>query len=320
MPNRARDAGAFQALVRALGGDLYAGGRRALVPAPGHSAADRSVSLLLRHGRVVVHGFGGAGWREVLDDLRDRGWIDAENRLLGGGAPQLCGASTAEPTQAERVAAAQRLWDAAGAISDGSAAALYGALRGVDLALDTAGALRAMAAAPAAVYRDAGPRRPALIAAVHTAPGTLTAVEVTYLDHSGRRSASARPPRKVVGVLPAGSAVRLSPVGSDMVVAEGVFTTLSAMRRFALSGWALLSTSNLRRWTPPPDVRRLVIAGDRGPDGERSALALRAASLGLGVRAEVALPPEGFGDWNDLDRKEDERKGGLGRPVRGGGP
>jgi len=34
-------------IVRVLGGDLYDGGRRANVPAPKHSRADRSVSLLL---------------------------------------------------------------------------------------------------------------------------------------------------------------------------------------------------------------------------------------------------------------------------------
>jgi hypothetical protein len=112
----------------------------------------------------------------------------------------------------------------------------------------------------------------------------------------------------------------LSTAAAEMVVGEGLFTTLSAMRRFALPGWALLSTSNLRRWTPPSGVERLLIAGDRGPDGERSALALCSASRARGVCAEIALPPVGFGDWNDLDRTEDEGKGGLGRPVRGGGP
>ena len=35
-------------IVQALGGDLYDRGLRANIPAPGHSAADRSVSLLLR--------------------------------------------------------------------------------------------------------------------------------------------------------------------------------------------------------------------------------------------------------------------------------
>ncbi len=48
----------LRAIVRALGGELYDGGRRANIPAPGHSAGDRSVSLLLQGDRMVVHTFG----------------------------------------------------------------------------------------------------------------------------------------------------------------------------------------------------------------------------------------------------------------------
>ena len=111
-------------------------------------------------------------------------------------------------------------------------------------------------------------------------------------------------------MLPAGSAVRLSAAAEAMVVGEGVFTALSAMRRFGLPGWALLSTSNLRRWAAPACVRRVVVAGDRGRDGERSAAVLRAALVRCGVAASVVLPPAGYGDWNDLEQEEAGRKGG----------
>ena len=43
-------------LARAFGGEAYDGGRRALIPAPGHGAADRSVSLRLAEGRVLAEG------------------------------------------------------------------------------------------------------------------------------------------------------------------------------------------------------------------------------------------------------------------------
>jgi hypothetical protein len=306
-------------LARALGGEVYAGGRRATVPAPGHTAADRSVSLRVVGDRLLVHSFGAADWREVLDDLRARGWIDGENRLLDGGAP-VAAQPAPDPTGAERIAAAMRLWEEARPIRDRDPAARYARRRGVDLALDAAGALRSHALAPASVYRWRGPRRPALLAAVRDAGGALTAVEVTYLDAQGRRCALARPARKAVGVLPPGSAVRFTPAAAEMLVAEGIFTTLSAMRRFALPGWALLSTGNLRGWRAPEGVTRVLIAGDRGADGERSAFALRRALRSAGVAAEVALPPAGHGDWNDLDQEEAERKGRFGRPARRGGP
>ncbi|MEW5683650.1 MAG: toprim domain-containing protein [Pseudomonadota bacterium] len=314
MTSKIRSGGTLAALVCAYGGDLYAGGRRALVPAPGHSPQDRSVSLLLQDGRVIAHGFGGADWREVLDDLRDRGWIDGENRLLEGGVPLPEGGfRAAAPTRAERTPAAVRLWREGGPIRAGSPAALYAAARGVDLALADGDALRAHAAAPAFAYADRGPRRPALLAAVCDPTGALTAVEITYLDGLGRRRAAGRLSRKTIGAVPAGSAVRLAGPGPAMLVGEGVFTTLSAMRRFAVPGWALLSTGNLRRWRPPPGVRHVLIAGDRGADGERSAAVLQAALSETGVFAEVALPPAGYGDWNDLDQEKAE-EGRTGAP------
>jgi len=72
----------LQTIVQTLGCDLYDRGRRANIPAPGHSAADRSVSLLLEGDRVVVHTFGGGDWREVLDHLRALNLIDAANAPL----------------------------------------------------------------------------------------------------------------------------------------------------------------------------------------------------------------------------------------------
>ncbi|WP_293356267.1 toprim domain-containing protein [Phenylobacterium sp.] len=299
-------------LARALGGDVYAGGRRALAPAPGHGATDRSVSLVLIDGRVVVHSFGAADWREVLDDLRARGWIDGDNRLLGGG-----GVSARPPrperSRAERERIALALWEAAVSVAPDGPAAAYGRSRGVDLCALRLSGLRAHGAVPTQVYADRGLRLAGLLAGVRDADGAITAVEVTYLDARGERSRLARPPRKVVGSIPAGAAVRLVPRAAEMLVAEGVFTTLSAMARFGLPGWALLSTSNLRRWSAPQGVRRVLIAGDRGPDGERSAGILCARLRNAGVLAEVVLPPVGAGDWNDLARREDE-EGRRGAP------
>ena len=63
-----------------------------------------------------------------------------------------------------------------------------------------------------------------------------------------------------------------------MLVGEGFFTTLSASECFALPGWALMSTRNLRGWSPPEGVRSVLIAADRGKDGEASAEAPSASA------------------------------------------
>src|ERR1700744_1321468 len=100
-------------IVDALGGDLYDGGRRASIPGPKHSAKDRSVSLLLQGGRVVVNTFGRTLWTEVLDDLRERGLIDRDRVVIDApGVPVTGRPSAPAPTDVERLQAARRLWDA----------------------------------------------------------------------------------------------------------------------------------------------------------------------------------------------------------------
>jgi len=141
-------------------------------------------------------------------------------------------------------------------------------------------------------------------------------VELTYLDPSGRRATGMRFPRKTVGLVPPSSAVRLDAPGSELLVGEGVFTTLSASERFGLPAWALLSTRNLRSWRAPGGVRHVLIAADRGEDGARSAELLAARLRRDGVRATVRPPPAPYGDWNDWAQARGDVSGGKGRAER----
>lgn len=296
----------LHAIVAALGGDLYQGGLCANVPAPGHSADDRSVSLLHADGRVIIHGFGAAGWREVRDDLRRRGFIDADGRLTGAGS---AGPSTPGPDRRVRTETARRLWASGLPLTDGDPAALHLRRRAV-AGGHRAHGMRFHRAVPIAVYREGGPARSALVARISDAEDRLTAVEVTYLEPNGLAAAGLRLPRKTVGVVPAGAAVRLSPVAQEMLVGEGVLTVLSAMERFRLPGWALMSANNLSRWRPPDEVRRVLIAADRGPAGEGAAVRLYRRLGALGLEARIRLPDPPFGDWNEAARavrKREER-------------
>jgi hypothetical protein len=305
----------LQTIVQTLGGDLYDRGRRANIPAPGHSRHDRSVSLLLEGDRIVVHTFGGGDWREVLDHLRDLNLIDAANAPLSVAAAE-AGPAPDPATRLERQAAALRLWEAGRAIL-GTSSERYCRVRGLAGPLPGPEVLRHNAETPVSAYREAGYGRPALLAAIHTAEGTLTAVEVTYLTARGRRATDLRLSRKTVGSAPAGCAIRLDEIAEDMLVGEGVFTTRSASEWFGLPGWALGSTRNLRVWRPPAGVRSVLIAADRGKDGEASAERLRAGLVHDGMAATVALPPEPYGDWNEWsmavgpgrDREERGRDG-----------
>lgn len=292
----------LRAIVAALGGDLYQNGTRANVPAPGHSAADRSVSLMLSEGRVVVHGFGGADWKAARDWLRECGLIDAHGRPAGNSVYR---APTAfRPDRARRVDTARRLWDEAAPLGPHDAATRHLARRRVK---PPAMGLRFHPAAPLSVFAPASTCRPALVARIDDGDGRLTAVELVYLEANGLRAVGLRLSRKTVGAVPAGSAVRLHAIGPTLAVGEGVMTVLSAGRRFGAPAWALLSVTNMARWRPPPGVRRLLVAADRGAAGEAAACRLRAAALAMGVEAEVRLPPAPFGDWNAADGGEEGR-------------
>ncbi|MCR5879448.1 toprim domain-containing protein [Phenylobacterium sp. J367] len=306
--------------MRALGGDLWAGGRRANVPGPGHGPEDRSVSLLVSGGRVIIHCFAGDDWRDVRADLAARGLTDAEGRLPGADR-----AAAAQPSRRARVAAARALWDEGRALA-GTLSERHLAQRGVGAPIE---GLRHHPAVPAAVYASAGPRRPALLAAIRAPDGALVGLELTYLAADAGRARLAIP-RKTVGLCPAGAAVRLAPAGERLLVGEGVFTCLSAARRFGWPAWALLSTRNLRGWRAPAGVRSVLIAADRGADGEASAQALAVGLRAQGVDVLVRFPPAPFGDWNEASAagavagREDGGRAGSGgrggREVRAAGP
>lgn len=165
----------LHAIVSALGGELYAGGARANVPAPGHSRTDRSVSLLLSGDRLVIHSFGAASWRAVRDHLHAAGLIDRDGRLLAGpGAGAGRDVPDPRPDRAARRAAARRLWAEAGPLTPASLSRRHLVLRGVRTDPATLAGLRHHGAAPLGVYRASGPARPALLAAITAPSGRLT--------------------------------------------------------------------------------------------------------------------------------------------------
>lgn len=287
-------------IVRRLGGELYDGARRALVPGPGHGPRDRSVSLFATGGRILVHSFAGDDWRAVRDHISARGVSLSDRSRLEAGPTREGHA----PSRPERLAIAAELWDTARPVA-GSLAEAHARARAIGRSLPEV--LRFHPAAPSAIYARAGRRRPALLAAIRDMDGVFCGVEVTYLTADG---GGAFVRRKTVGGRPAGAAVRLDPAGEMMAVGEGVFTCLSASEALSLPVWALLAVGNLRAWTPPPGVRRVVIAADRGAAGEAGARVLQARLRTLGIASAICRPPAPHLDWNDAARARAGEGGG----------
>jgi phage/plasmid primase-like uncharacterized protein len=291
-------------IVAALGGVLLDGGRRALIPGPGHSKHDRSVSLLLGDdGRIIVHCFSPRDdWRAVRDALADAGLLDdgfndvssSPVRWAQSESERRC--TVVQPAKEDRVARARRFWCESVAL-DGSVAERYLRHRGIPDRLASANALRCH---PRMTSLDDRKRRPALISAILDATGDVQGVEVTLLTETGAAKALVRTPRRVIGRL-MGGAVRLYEAADAMIVAEGVETALSAAEAHNLPAWAALSGANLARFAPPSVVRRLLVASD-ADDAGRAAAAMLFDRLGAALTVEIVVPPEGFNDWNDWAR------------------
>lgn len=293
-------------ITASLGGRWH--GSYGMVRCPAHD--DRTPSLSIRDGeagRLLVHCHAGCEGAAVLRLLRDRGLLADDDRSRH---PVPTPIVTAAEEEAERTAAAEAIWKAAGPI-EGTPAAAYLLARGI--ALQAPPTLRY---APQLRY-DRDTALPALIAAVQAPDRRVTAVQRIWIDPCGDRKASVPAPKKTLGPI-RGSAVRLAPAAETLALVEGVEDGLSLMQMTGQSAWALLGTSNFRNFVPPEGVRTLVLAPDADGAGDRAVSEAAARFAMMGLRVLHLRPPEGQ-DWCDTLADFEERAaigqydGGLSR-------
>ena len=139
----------LERIVASVGGVVFDGGRRALIPGPGHSAHDRSVSLLIgEDGRLIVHCFSHRDdWRAVRAALKARGLLEdapvgaEETQWAARRAGSRKAGIVVQPTQEERVARARRLWSESRPVA-GTLAERYLRLRRISRDITSSDALR----------------------------------------------------------------------------------------------------------------------------------------------------------------------------------
>jgi putative DNA primase/helicase len=88
----------------------------------------------------------------------------------------------------------------------------------------------------------------------------------------------------------------------ELVLAEGVETTLSAMELFDLPGWSAVSAGGLRTIELPPEVRRILIAVDHDDNGCSQRNSVEAAQRweAEGRAVHSRLPKISGADFNDV--------------------
>ncbi|MGX5801427.1 toprim domain-containing protein [Bradyrhizobium sp. Arg314] len=133
------------------------------------------------------------------------------------------------------------------------------------------------------------------------AQGETAVLHRTYLDKFGGK-ADVPSPRKMLGTMPNGAAVRLMPHGDTLGIAEGIETALSASILYNMPVWAALTANLLEEWSPPANVETVFIFADNDASstGQAAAYALAKRLKAKGISAFVELPLTIGEDWNDV--------------------
>ena len=143
---------------------------------------------------------------------------------------------------------------------------------------------------------------PAMVAAVTDPAGTMTGAHRTWIDPGGFSEARLgrapiETPRRAMGDL-LGNAVRFGR-GSDVAAAgEGIETVLSVRSVLpAMPSMAALSAGHLSAILFPLSLRRLYIARDNDPAGDRAMTALIERASAIGIETVVLTPR--LADFNE---------------------
>lgn len=304
-------------IAQILGGDVQANG--AIVPAPGHSPKDRSLSISLsptaRDGFVVYCHSPGADPLACKDYVRQK--LGLGPWRPSSQAPEMSrGFRTAAPppdhmpTSAvdldseRRKRRATALWQEARE-PRGTPVDRYLLTRCIELPADIAG--------PVLRFHNACPWRgddgvilhvPAMIAAMRSiVTDELTGIHRTALTRDGVKIG-----RRMLGIA-AGAAIKLDAddaVTHGLTIGEGIETTQAARQLGLKPAWALGSVGGIAGFPVLAGIECLTILAERNDDGSPNAASERAvAECGqrwheAGREVVVVDPPRG--DVNDVLR------------------
>jgi len=149
---------------------------------------------------------------------------------------------------------------------------------------------------PSLKHTDLG-HWPAMVAERANIDGRAVAIHRTYLSHDGKK-AHVDPVRMDLGPA-ASTAIRLSPLADELMVGEGIETTLSVIQMTGRPGWAAGSAVMMRKVQLPTSVRSVIILADGDKPGEEAARFSARRWLREGRRVKIARAPCGK-DFNNV--------------------
>lgn len=273
---------------------------------------DKSPSLSVREVRdqILVKCFAGCDNRDIIAALRSQGLWPArdESGFTYRKSKSLHLRHDANPDkdglEIAKEQAARAIWERALPIQN-TPAALYLWSRGLDIS-HLPPTLRC---APELYHREAKKSFPALIGAIQSGVGKVTAVQRIWVSPKlvvidGKSppkgtKAPVTPAKKTLGPMLDG-AIRLAKPGRTLGISEGIETALSARERYHLPVWASCGAWRMRNILLPEIVERLVLFADAGSEGLKAAERAAEAFMEQGYEVDIQPPPPGFEDFNDI--------------------
>jgi hypothetical protein len=281
---------------------------------PTHPDSTPSLTVSAKHGKVLVHCQALCPQNKVIDTLKGLGlWhsSDTPARRLLDRIKHAKDRKSAPPARDQDEPADPsrdplKPWRNSYVVFHGTCADIYLSRRGLAL---TDVEIEQLHTHPALFHWPTQTKWPAAIWLVKkwTDCGLVDlTVSQTFLAHDGSNKAPVPKPRLFPsGVSPVGGGVWFGEAdpAREFIVAEGVESTLSAMRLLgALDGCAALSALGIRKLILPPAARRVCIFADRDPKGQ----GLEAARVAYrrwraeGREARVVLPEREGEDANNI--------------------
>jgi putative DNA primase/helicase len=287
-------------VARALGGSVS--GRNVVAPGPGHSRADRSLSIKIEPAApdgFIVHSFAGDPPLGCRDYVRAALGLGARERRRRQSSPRRSPPSTVAPeSDADyRSALAVRLWNE-GRDPRGTVVADYLASRGLTLPDDTAG--KVIRFHPALKFN--GTSVVGMIALFRDiTSNTPCGIHRTFLDGAGRQLG-----RKMLGRA-GGAAIKLDAndnVTLGLHIGEGVETCLAAWLAGFRPVWALGSANAIGAFPVLPGIEAITVLGEVGDGGANDRAARACAARWMEARRDAFMVvPQVGGDLNDVWRE-----------------
>ena len=140
---------------------------------------------------------------------------------------------------------------------------------------------------------------PAMVAVVRDAMGRPVGLHRTYLTMDGQK-APVPSPKKLTSLLGPSNAIQLFHFGTRLAIAEGIETGLSFQILSGIPTWSCINDGGIKRFTPPPGIREIIIAGDHDKAGIKAAEKLINRLVVQGITVKTVFPDTSGEDWNDI--------------------